>query len=140
MNYPRIAIAGLAATVAFFVYGYLVFGLLIAKEYAPYPGVYRSAEAIQPYIPLGLVSTLLAIVVLAAIYAKGYEGGSGLKEGLRFGLLVGLFMVCAVVGDEYVTLNIGRGLATAMAAGRLVEWIVVGATIGLVYKPAVART
>ena len=140
MNYSRIAIAGLAATVAFFLYGYLVFGLLIAKEYAPYPGVYRSAAAIQPYVPLGLVSTLLAMGVLAAIYVKGYEGGSGLKEGLHFGLLVGLFMVCAVVGDEYVTLNIGRGLAIAMAAGRLVEWIVVGATIGLVYKPAVART
>jgi hypothetical protein len=28
--------------------------------------------------------------------------------------------------------------ATVMAAGRLVEWIVVGITIGLVYKPATA--
>jgi len=43
--------------------------------------------------------------------------------------------VGAVVGDEYVTLNIGGKLALAMAAGRLFGWIIVGMTIGLVYKP-----
>src|SRR6266849_5337657 len=108
----------------------LIFGLLIAKYYAPYPGVYRSASAVQSHIPVGLASTFVAILVLAAIYAKGYEGGSGLAEGARFGLLVGLFVVCAVVADEYVTLNIGRRLALAMAVGRLIEWIIVGMAIG----------
>jgi hypothetical protein len=39
-----------------------------------------------------------------------------------------------------VTLNIGRELALAMAVGRLFGWIVVGMTIGLVYKPARAAT
>jgi hypothetical protein len=89
------------------------------------------------YFPIGIVSTLLAIVVLAAMYAKGYEGGSGIVEGARFGFLVKFFAVCAVVGDEYVTLNIGRELALAMAVGRLVGWIVVGIAIGLAYKPSV---
>lgn len=42
----------------------------------------------------------------------------------------------AVVGDEYVTLNIERKLALAMAAGRFVGWMVVGMTIGFVYKPS----
>jgi hypothetical protein len=32
---------------------------------------------------------------------------------------VGLFAVGAVVGDEYVTLNIGGKLALVMAGGRL---------------------
>jgi hypothetical protein len=41
-----------------------------------------------------------------------------------------------VVGDEYVTLNIGRELAIAMALGRILGWVIVGTTIGLVYKPA----
>jgi len=138
MNYGRIVLAGVVATVAFFVSGFLVFGLLISKYYAPYPGVYRSLEAVQAHIPIGIASTFLALLVLAAIYAKGYEGGAGVVEGARFGLLVGLFVVFAVVGDEYVTLNIGRRLALAMAAGRLVDWTVVGMAIGLVYKPAAA--
>jgi hypothetical protein len=87
------------------------------------------------HFPIGIASTFVAILVLAAIYAKGYEGGTGVVEGARFGVMVGIFMVCAVVGDEYVTLNIGRTLAVVMAAGRLFEWMVVGVTIGLIYKP-----
>jgi hypothetical protein len=71
-------------------------------------------------------------LVLAAIYAKGYEGGSGVAEGARFGLLVGTFVVGAYVGDESVTLNIGPQLVLAMAAGRLFEWGIVGAAIGSV--------
>jgi hypothetical protein len=57
-------------------------------------------------------------------------------EGFRFGALVGIFFACAVVGDEYVTLNIGRELAVAMTAGRLFGWIIVGTVVGLVYRPA----
>jgi len=140
MNYGRIVLAGVAATVVYFIVGGLVFGKLIAGYYAPYHDVYRSQTAVMSYFPIGIVLTLISIVVLAAIYARGYKGGSGVAEGFRFGLLIGLFMVCAMVGDEYVTLNIGRELALAMAAGRLFGWIIVGVVIGLIYKPRVAAT
>ena len=136
MNYLRILLAGVVGTIVYFLVGGLVFGKLIAKYYAPYPGVYRSAEMVQTHIPIGLTSTFLAVLLLAAIYAVGYKGGAGAAEGFRFGLLVGIFFACAVVGDEYVTLNIGRELAIAMALGRLTGWVIVGTTIGLVYKPA----
>ena len=46
MNYGRIVVAAVAATVVFFICGFLVQGLLITKDYAPYPGVYRPADAI----------------------------------------------------------------------------------------------
>ncbi|HTP45262.1 MAG TPA: hypothetical protein VMJ13_11890 [Candidatus Acidoferrum sp.] len=140
MNYGRVILAGIAGTIAYFAFGGLVFGRLIAKEYAPYPGVYRSFEAVQSYFPIGIAATLAAIIVLAAIYAKGYEGGPGALEGLRFGALIGIFIVFAVVGDEYVTLNIGARLAMAMAIGRLAGWLIVGTVIGLVYKPASASS
>lgn len=135
MNYPRIAIAAFVGWIVYFVVGGAVFGKLIADYYRPYPGVYRALDAVMSRFPIGIVGMLVALLVLAFIYAKGYEGGSGLMEGLRFGLLVGIFFVGAVVGDEYVTLNIGGKLALAMAAGRLFGWMIVGMTIGLVYKP-----
>lgn len=138
MNYKRIFLAAFVGFVVYFACGALVFGKLIADYYRPYPGVYRSAEAVMSYFPIGIAGTFLAILVLTVIYAKGYEGGSGMLEGLRFGALVGFFVVFAVVGDEYVTLNIGGKLAVAMAVGRLVGWIVVGMAIGLVYKPSKA--
>jgi len=136
MNYKRIFLAAVVGWIVYFATGALVFGKLIADYYRPYPEVYRSSEAVMSYFPIGIAGTFLAILVLAVIYAKGYEGGSGALEGARFGAVIGLFIVFAVVGDEYVTLNIGGKLAVAMAIGRLVGWIVVGIAIGLVYKPS----
>ena len=100
MNYPRIALAAVAAWIVYFLVGGAVFGKLIAGYYRPYPGVYRAADAVMSRFPIGIVGMLIAILVLTFIYAKGYEGGSGLMEGLRFGLLVGLFTVGAVVGGR----------------------------------------
>ena len=37
MHYSRIVVAVVAATVAFFIYGFLVNGMLIANDYIPYP-------------------------------------------------------------------------------------------------------
>lgn len=136
MNYGRVVVAGIAGWVAYFVSGGLISGQLIAKEYKPYEAVYRSREAVMNYFPIGIAATLIAMIILAAIYAKGYEGGSGALEGLRFGALIGVFIVFAVVADEFVTLNIGARLALFMAVGRFVGWFITGLVIGLVYKPA----
>jgi hypothetical protein len=135
MNYGRIAVAALAATFVYYLYGFLVEGLLIRKDFAPYTAVYRPAEMVMGYMPIGLLCTLIATLVLAMMYAKGYEGGSGAAEGIRFGVLVGIFVVCTFVGPNYVTLNIGRKLALELAASALVQWIIVCVVIGLIYKP-----
>lgn len=54
------------------------------------------------------------------------------------GALVGLFVVCASVGPNYVTLNIGGKLAAEIALNALVQWTLVGTVIGLICKPALA--
>ncbi len=138
MNYGRIAIAAVAATVVYYAYGFLVEGLLIRKDFSPYSAVYRSAETMPGYIPLGFACTLIATFVIAMVYAKGYEGGSGAAEGTRLGVLVGIFVACTFVGANYVTLNIGRKLALELAASALVQWMIVCIVIGLIYKPALA--
>jgi hypothetical protein len=135
MNYSRIGLAAIAGTIVFFVCGFLIFGLLIGSDFAPYGAVYRSQAGMQQHAPVGMVSSLIARLVMSIMYAKGYEGGSGVLEGFRFGALVGLFLACKCVADEYVTLNIGGKLALEMAAGVLVEMAIVGMVIGMVYKP-----
>ena len=47
MNYARLALAAVAATVFDACYGFLVYGVMLAPEFARYPGVYRSNEAGQ---------------------------------------------------------------------------------------------
>ena len=138
MNYVRIVLAGVAGTVAYFALGGLVFGLLpqLRESYRMYPAVYRNQEGIKSVMPLGMLGMLLSIVVLAAIYALAYHGGPGLWEGARFGFLIGVFALGAFVLHNYVNLNIGLRLTGQQAVAYLMEWLVVGIVIGLVYRPA----
>ena len=135
MNYARLGLAAVAATVFDAIYGFLVYGILIAPEFAKYPGVYRSNEAGQAFLPLMFGGLFIAIAAAAIIYAKGYEGGSGVAEGARFGFLLGVFAVFAFAGVNYAVLIINRKLAVMTAAAGFLEWFGVGTIIGLVYKP-----
>ena len=136
MNYTRLALAAVVATIVDSCYGFTVYGMLLVGEFGKYPGVYRANEAGQAYLPLMFGGLFVAIVVVTMMYAKGYEGGSGAAEGLRFGLMLGVFVFLAFGGVNYAVLNIGRRLALYAAVAGLVEWTIIGLVIGLVYKPS----
>jgi hypothetical protein len=136
MNYARLVLAAVAATVFDAVYGFVVYGMLLAPEFGRYPGVYRSNEAGMAFLPLMFAGLFVAIVAVAVIYAKGYEGGSGAAEGARFGVLLGVFVVFAFAAVNYAVLNVGRKIAVMTAGAGFVEWLAIGLVIGLVYRPA----
>ena|SRR5260221_704184 len=116
MNFGRVVAAALAATVWDAIYGFLVYGMLLVPEFARYPAVYRSNEAGAAFLPLMFAGILVAMMAASAIYAKGYEGGSAVAEGARFGLLIAVFVVCIFTGVNYATLNMGRRMAAVLAA------------------------
>lgn len=137
MNYLRLVLAALGGTVASFAFGFLVLWLLPAliDEAHKYPAVFRSKEKMMSVMPVGLVATFIAILVVAVVFAMIRQAGSGIAEGARFGVLIGIFVVCAFVLHNYVNLNIGPKLALEQAVTYFVQWIIIGIVIGLVYKP-----
>ena len=137
MNYSRLALAALAGTVASFAFGFLVLWLVPAliNEAHKYPAVFRPKETMMAVMPIGLAATFMAILVAAIIFAMIYRGGSGTMEGARFGVLIGIFVVCAFVLHNYVNLNIGLKLALGQAVVYFIQWTIVGIVIGLIYKP-----
>jgi hypothetical protein len=136
MNFGRLIVAAIAGTVVEVVYGFLVYGMLLSKEFGRYPAVYRSAEAGPAYLPLMFAGLFVAIFLAAVIYAQGYTGGRGAEEGTRFGVLLGAFVSIAFGSVNYGVLNIGRRLAVYTTSAGFIEWFLIGLTIGLVYKPA----
>ena len=137
MNYSSLALAALGGTVASFAFGFLLFWLLpgLIKEGHKYPAVFRPKEEMMKVMPIGLVATFLSILVAAIIFAMIHQGGSGATEGVRFGVLIGIFVVCAFVLHNYVNLNIGLKLALGQAVAYFVQWTIIGIVIGLIYKP-----
>ena len=136
MNYGRLVGAAAAATFVDSVYGFLVYGMLMKTEFERYPLIYRPEDVAPSYLPLMFAGILVAMCAVTAIYAKGYEGGSGVVEGARFGALFGLFAIFFYAGVNYATLNIGRKLAVMYAVAGFVEWVLAGVVIGLTYKAA----
>jgi hypothetical protein len=123
---------------AYFAYGFAMFAALPAMktEFKKYPNVYRSEEAMMKIMPFGMVTILISIVVVAILYAKIYPAGAGIVSGIYLGVLIGLFVVCTFAIHNYVNLNIGIKLTLYQAFAYFFQWVVVGAAIGLIYKPA----
>ena len=135
MNYPRLAIAAVGATVVFFVYGFLVEGMLIRKDFALSAALYRDSNAQMKYMPIGLISVLLALFAAAALYAKWCGGVSGAMKGLQFGLLMGIFTACVHAITNLVTMNMNVKLGLEIAASTFIGWALAGIAIGVLYKP-----
>jgi hypothetical protein len=72
------------------------------------------------------------MVVLAVLY----HSGSGVRQGARFGALIGVFAICAFVVHNWVNLNIGLTLTVQQGVAYFIEWLAVGIVIGLIYRPA----
>lgn len=136
MSYSRLGLAALGGTVAYFVFGFLVFWLVpvLINESRKYPAVFRPQEEMKTVMPIGIVATFIAILVVAIIFAMINQGGAGPMEGARLGVLVGIFVVCHVL-HNYMNLNIGLKLALGQAAAYFVQWVIVGTIVGLIYKP-----
>ena len=138
MNYSRIALAALGATVAYFALGGILFGALpsLQKEFMKYPAVYRTQDDMKRVMPMGMIAILVAIVVVAVLYAMAYPAGGGVLDGARFGALIGVFAVCGFALHNHMLLNIGLKLTVGQAISYFVQWLVVGIAISLIYAPA----
>jgi len=137
-NYVRIALASLGGMVAYFVYGFAMFAAWpsMKTEFMKYPNVYRPKEEMMKVMPYGMVAILIAIVVVAILYAKIYPAGGGILSGAYLGALIGLFSVCTFAIHNYINLQIGLTLTIYQSIAYFIQWVIVGAVIGLIYKPA----
>jgi|SRR5580692_3803152 hypothetical protein len=138
MNILRIFLASLGAFVAYMVFGGLIFVLIpsLKTEFLKFPAVYRDHDGQMSHMPVGMAAIFLSMVVLAVLYTMVYQGGAGLIEGARFGVLIGLFVVGAFVLHNYANLNIGLRIALISAVAYFLEWTVAGIVIGLISRPA----
>src|SRR5436189_4933116 len=130
MNYGRLVAAALAGTVVDAVYGFLVYGTLLAGEFGRYPEIYRGKDAPPVFLMSMFCGIFVAMLVAVAIYSKGIESTGGAAEGMGFGALLGVFLGALFSSISYGTLNIGRKLTAMLAVAGFVEWILVGTVIG----------
>jgi hypothetical protein len=135
VNLTRIALASLAAIVAYFVVGGIFFAIpAMGAEFAKYPAIYRTGEAINPVMAVGVLGIALAISAAATIFARMHPAGAGFKAGLTFGVVLAVFQLGSFVLHNHMLLNVGWQLSMVQGIAYTAEWIVVGVVISLVYR------
>ena len=140
MNFARVAAGAVAAWVVSIPVGYVVNEILLKDLYVANAAAMRPDEAVMANVPLGFGFMLFGFLVFAYTYAKGYEGGSGVMEGIRFGVLVALMVMSFSIIWTYVTMPISGTLAVAWMVDYVAEFSLYGAIVGAIYRPAAVQT
>ncbi|HEX6322283.1 MAG TPA: hypothetical protein VFZ36_01050 [Vicinamibacterales bacterium] len=136
MNFARVGLAALAAWAVYLALGFLIHEVMLADLWAALQrdGVARSAATGSGLLPLGMGLALPGALAFAYTYAKGYEGGPGLQEGLRFGVLVGLMLVTFGLVWNYVTFRLPLQYLTSIAVATVIQFAAVGMVVGLIHR------
>jgi hypothetical protein len=95
-------------------------------------GIYNRAD---PIIPLGLLSMIVQGAVMAVIYPRWYRGEAPLAAGLKFGLLMGLFLfsVSTFANAAKIQVNGVGSFMLLQAVFHGLQFGLAGAVFGWVY-------
>jgi hypothetical protein len=135
MNFARVAVAAVSAWIVSIGVGYVVNEILLKDLFLANAAAMRPEAALYANLPIGFGFMLIGFFAFAYTYAKGYEGGNGTMEGIRFGMLVAVMINCFALIWSWVSTPISGTLAAAMMIDYVVEFALYGAIIGSIYKP-----
>ncbi len=123
-------VVALTAFVVLFATGWLFWGLIFASMYENMMPEMMG----NPNMLIMACSLLVWGLALAAVYPKGFEGGSPTSEGMRFGVVMWLLaMVGPGLGMKASMEGYGwNAFSMDMVLG-LVQFLIVGIVIGMVH-------
>jgi hypothetical protein len=137
MNKKRWVVASLAVFVFVMAIEALYSNYCLKGVYAEHANLWRPMGDMMARMPYYWVSAFIVSFIFTYIYIKGYEGKSSrMGEGFRFGLLFGLFVNLTMSTITYATMPISVKLAVYWFLTGMVEYILAGIIVGLIYKKA----
>ena len=135
MNFARIAAAAVTAWIVSLPVGFVVSDVVLADLYRANTAALRPDADMLAVLPLGFGFLLIGFFAFAYAYAKGYEGGNGIMEGIRFGVLVAVLVTSFGLIWQYILFPITGALSVALIIDSIVEMAIYGGIVGAIYKP-----
>lgn len=121
------------------IIGFLVHGLWLQGTYQALAAVFRPEAEISSMMWLMMAGSVVTLFLFCLIFTKGYEG-KGIGEGIRYGLLIGLFMSVPMALDQFVVYPITAELAAIWFITGVINFMILGAVFAAIYKPAASTT
>ena len=133
MNAKRFVLAAIVVFVVSQILEFLIHGVILASTYESLKDLWRPDMESKMWIypVIGAIWSLLFVY----IFVKGREG-KGVMEGVRFGVVIGLFVGIPMAYGAYAMIDIPYSLALQWWIYTLIECVILGVIAAAVYNPA----
>lgn len=130
---PRFALCTFLGFIFIFIYDFILHSQILMSIYEQTPHLWRTAEEMERFFPVMLLTQFLTAFITALIYTRNHEG-KGIGEGIRFGILLGLLMG-VFMAASYAWMPISSILAAAWFVGGFLQGLGLGVIYSLTYRP-----
>jgi hypothetical protein len=133
MNWKRFFAASAVVYVAIQAIDLIVNAVFMKTDNESLKSLWRPNMSSRVWL-MYLVGVLVALL-FTYIFVKGREG-KGLAEGVRFGIIIWLFMSVPMYIGMWVMLLIGWQIILRWLLFSLLEMLIAGILVAAIYKPA----
>ena len=134
MDRKNFLLSTAAVFVVYAILDFLVHGVLLADAYEATASVWRPETEMMSMVWIMWLATLLWSFIFVYIFGWQWQG-KGVGEGIRFGFCIGLFVVVPMAYSNYAVLPVPHSLALSWFVYGMVQVMVCGAILALVYRP-----
>ncbi|MEO8045471.1 MAG: hypothetical protein ABI674_11260 [Spartobacteria bacterium] len=138
MNIQRLLLTVVVAFVFIFATDFAIHAIWLKPAYEATKELWRSEAEMGARFPWMLGAQLLVAIVFVTIWALGFAERGGLGLALGYGLLIGVIVQATTI-ITYVVSPLPADIAVKWIASGLVQSMLLGLIVGLVYKPARKR-
>jgi len=135
MNNKTFWIGWLVVYVIVQALGFLIHEVMMGDTYEALASVFRSEAQMQEMIPIMFVSAAVFLFIFCYVFTQGREG-TGVMEGVRYGILMGVFLALPTSVDAYVIYPITSDVAVVWFISAVVSLAIAGAVFSVIYKPS----
>ena len=134
LNVKQWIIASIAVFIAMSILEFIVHAVLLQSWYVEYPQYWRPEAEMMGLMGWMHLGYAIFALLFTLIYSKGYEGKPGVGEGIRYGFWVGLLLHLPKMFALHTIYPYPGGLLVAWMVSGIIESIILGALVGMIYK------
>ncbi len=131
MNVKRFCIAVIGVFLGFEIIDIIIHAGILGKTYA---GMTLWRPDMMSKMWIMHAGCFVLSILFVYIFIKGYEN-KGIAEGIRFGLILGLFSNIPYAFYSYATYPLSFSLCLQWFIYGMIEFVICGAVAAAIYKP-----
>lgn len=133
MNGKRFIAAGLVIFVVTQVMGYVIDNFILKSMYDSLKGLWRPDMMSKIWVMY--IMGLLFSLIFTYVFIKGREG-KGIQEGVRYGIIIWLFVIVPMYHSMWVVFPIPYTLILKWTLYGLLTALIGGILAAVIYKPS----